>query len=74
MESHTRISSSSSSRNDEKLLSSSGGALKVALSVSPAYVWLLGFSSRAAEPELDMEQLSRCCKCLGRVSGVYSGV
>lgn len=33
---HTRISSSSSSKKEEKLLSSSGGALKVALSVSPA--------------------------------------
>lgn len=36
LESHTRISSSSSSKKEEKLLSSSGGALKVALSVSPA--------------------------------------
>lgn len=33
---YTRISSSSSSKKEEKLLSSSGGALKVALSVSPA--------------------------------------
>ncbi|TNN71533.1 hypothetical protein EYF80_018219 [Liparis tanakae] len=64
--SHTRISSSSSSKKEEKLLSSSGGALKA---------WpLAGFSSRATEPELDMETLSRCFKCLGRVSGVYSGV
>lgn len=35
---HTLISSSSSSKKEEKLLSSSAGALKVALSVSPAYV------------------------------------